>query len=51
MTPEEELRLRKLPTLIAAENDPEKMRTLAAELRRLLDRETAERNLGRRNPS
>jgi hypothetical protein len=36
MTPEEQARLRQLPRLIAEENDPEKMKVLAAELERLL---------------
>jgi len=36
MTPEEQARLRQLPKLIAEENDPEKMKVLAAELERLL---------------
>jgi hypothetical protein len=36
ITPEEQARLRELPRLIAEENDPEKMKVLAAELERLL---------------
>ena len=36
MTPEEQARLRQLPKLIAEENDPERMKALAAELERLL---------------
>jgi len=36
MTPEEKARLRELPKLIAQQNDPEKMKVLAAELERLL---------------
>lgn len=36
MTPEEKARIRELPKLIAHENDPAKMRVLAAELVRLL---------------
>jgi hypothetical protein len=48
MTPEKQTRLRELPKLIAAENDLEKMKTLAAELQRLLDEETAERDGSRR---
>ena len=36
MTPEEQALLRELPKLIAQENDPEKMKVLAAELERLL---------------
>ena len=36
MTPEEHARLRELPRLIAQEDNPEKMKVLAAELERLL---------------
>lgn len=46
-TPEKTARLRELPRLIANENDPEKMKTLALELQRLLNEEAAECDLGR----
>jgi hypothetical protein len=36
MTPEEQARLREVPTLIANERDPEKVMVLAAELQSLL---------------
>ena len=36
MTPDEQARIRELPKLISNENDPEKMKKLAAELQRLL---------------
>ncbi len=42
MTPEERARIRQLPALIANENDPEKMKILAAELQRLLSIEAME---------
>lgn len=48
MTPEKRTRLRELPKLIAAENDLEKVKILAAELQRLLDEEASDRDLGRR---
>jgi hypothetical protein len=38
MTPEDESRLRQLPTLIAEEKDPDRVEILAAELERLLTR-------------
>jgi len=43
MTPEEIVRIRELPTLIANENNPERMKTLAAELEHLLRNEIRER--------
>jgi hypothetical protein len=43
MTPEEQARIRELPKLIAYENDPEKMKVLAAELERLLTLEARQR--------
>jgi hypothetical protein len=45
---ENRARLRELPTLIAQENNPEKMKNLTLELQHLLDEEVAERNVGRR---
>jgi hypothetical protein len=45
---ENRARLRELPTLIAQENNPEKMKNLTLELQYLLDDEVAERNVGRR---
>lgn len=44
MTPDELARIRELPKLIANENDPAKMKVLAAELERLLKMEVRERN-------
>lgn len=46
MTPDKLSRLRELPKLIADEN-PDKMKILATELRRLLDEEAAEQDVGR----
>lgn len=48
MTPEDRTRLRELPKLIAAENNLEKMKILAAELQSLLDKEASEQDLSRR---
>lgn len=47
MTTDKQARLRKLPKLIAEEDDFPKIQILAAELRRLLDEEAAERDIVR----
>ena len=47
MTPDKLSRLRELPRLIAAENNADKIKILAAELQCLLDEEAAERDAGR----
>ena len=48
MAPEERVRIRELPGLIANESDPEKVKVLAAELQRLLSMEALETVLVRR---